>query len=159
MGAEPKDREDFLAHIDWLHHYLTTKPAPTYRLQSTRQRPGRGKQVFAALRELSPPASAPAPSCRWPKIGTDRERMDTWNAKAAAEANQVVDDMGIERKGLVEEPLTGYVAQYLDGIWLRAPICTTDQCRPCTTCCCHRRNGRNASTVATTSTIRSRSVT
>jgi hypothetical protein len=29
--------------------------------------------------------------------------------------------MGIERKGLVEEPLTGYVAQYLDGIWLRAP--------------------------------------
>ena len=47
--------------------------------------------------------------------------MDTWNAKAAAEANKVVEDMGIERKGLVEEPLTGYVAQYLDGIWLRAP--------------------------------------
>jgi len=29
--------------------------------------------------------------------------------------------MGIQRKGLVEAPLTGYVAQFLDGIWLRAP--------------------------------------
>lgn len=30
-------------------------------------------------------------------------------------------DMGLERKGLVEEPLIGYVAPFLDGIWLRAP--------------------------------------
>jgi hypothetical protein len=29
--------------------------------------------------------------------------------------------MGTQRKGLVEAPLTGYVAQFLDGIWLRAP--------------------------------------
>jgi len=29
--------------------------------------------------------------------------------------------MGIVREGLVEEPLSGYVAQFLDGIWLRAP--------------------------------------
>ena len=29
--------------------------------------------------------------------------------------------MGIERKGLVEEPLKGYVVPFLDGIWLRAP--------------------------------------
>jgi hypothetical protein len=36
-------------------------------------------------------------------------------------SNKVVSDMGIERKGLVEEPLIGYVAQFLDGIWLRAP--------------------------------------
>ena len=47
--------------------------------------------------------------------------MDTWSKQAAIEANQVVKDMGIERKGLVEAPLTGYVAQFLDGIWLRAP--------------------------------------
>jgi len=29
--------------------------------------------------------------------------------------------MGFQRKGLVEAPLIGYNAQYLDGIWLRAP--------------------------------------
>ncbi len=56
-----------------------------------------------------------------PEIGTDRGRIDTWGEKAAIEANQVVKKMGIERPGLVEAPLTGYVAQFLDGIWLRAP--------------------------------------
>jgi hypothetical protein len=29
--------------------------------------------------------------------------------------------MGLERKGLVEEDLIGYVAPFLDGIWLKAP--------------------------------------
>jgi hypothetical protein len=29
--------------------------------------------------------------------------------------------MGIERKGLVEENPSGYIAAFLDGIWLRAP--------------------------------------
>lgn len=121
MGAEPKDREDFLAHIDWLHHYLTTKPAPTYPFAIDQAKAGQGKQVFAAHCAGCHASERTGTVVPLAEIGTDRERMDTWNAKAAAEANQVVDDMGIERKGLVEEPLTGYVAQYLDGIWLRAP--------------------------------------
>ena len=54
-------------------------------------------------------------------VGTDRGRLDTWNKQAAIEANKVVRDMGIERKGLVEETLDGYIAAFLDGIWLRAP--------------------------------------
>jgi hypothetical protein len=29
--------------------------------------------------------------------------------------------MGLERKGLVEEKLDGYIATFLDGVWLRAP--------------------------------------
>ena len=29
--------------------------------------------------------------------------------------------MGLERKGLVEDTLDGYIAAFLDGIWLRAP--------------------------------------
>jgi len=32
-----------------------------------------------------------------------------------------VREFGLERKGLVEEPLGGYVASFLDRIWLRAP--------------------------------------
>ena len=40
---------------------------------------------------------------------------------AAIKANQVVKEMGLERKGLVEEDLPGYHIPYLDGLWLRAP--------------------------------------
>jgi hypothetical protein len=36
-------------------------------------------------------------------------------------ANQAVKDMGIERKGLVEADPSGYIAAFLDGIWLKAP--------------------------------------
>ena len=53
--------------------------------------------------------------------GHYRRTIGTWNERAAREANAVVAGMGIERPGLVEAPLTGYVAAFLDGIWLRAP--------------------------------------
>jgi hypothetical protein len=33
----------------------------------------------------------------------------------------VVKEMGLERRGLVEEDLIGYIAAFLDGIWLKAP--------------------------------------
>jgi hypothetical protein len=55
------------------------------------------------------------------EVGTDRGRLDSWNKGAAIKANQVVKEMGLERKGLVEEDLIGYVAPFLDGIWLKAP--------------------------------------
>ena len=55
------------------------------------------------------------------EIGTSRARLASWNKEAAVAANKVVVDMGLERAGLVEETLIGYVAQHLDGIWLRAP--------------------------------------
>src|SRR5439155_22050560 len=44
-----------------------------------------------------------------------------WNKDAAIAANKVVRDMGLERKGLVEATLGGYIVSFLDGIWLRAP--------------------------------------
>jgi len=47
--------------------------------------------------------------------------LDSWNKNAAIAANKVVRDMGLERKGLVEEDLIGYNNAFLDGIWLRAP--------------------------------------
>lgn len=55
------------------------------------------------------------------EVGTDRERFDSWNKEAAIKANITVADFGIERDPMVEEALTGYIAQHLDGIWLRAP--------------------------------------
>ena len=55
------------------------------------------------------------------EVGTDRERLDTWSKDAAIKANRVVREFGLELKGLVEKPLIGFVASFLDGIWLRAP--------------------------------------
>jgi hypothetical protein len=54
-------------------------------------------------------------------VGTDDNRLKSWNKQAAIQANQVVSDMGVERTGMVEEDLDGYIAVHLDGIWLRAP--------------------------------------
>ena len=121
MGAEPKDTDDFLGHIDWLVTYLSARRAPLYPFDIRPDRVNRGKKLFASHCASCHDSQRTGTVIPLAEIGTDRERMDTWNEKAAAEANQVVDDMGIERKGLVEEPLTGYVAQFLDGIWLRAP--------------------------------------
>src|SRR5207249_5864868 len=49
------------------------------------------------------------------------ERIKSWNRDAAIRANEEVKSFGIERRGLVEENPTGYIAAFLDGIWLRAP--------------------------------------
>jgi len=53
------------------------------------------------------------------EIGTDRERLDTWSQAAADAANAKVASFGITRKDMVFRD--GYVAQPLDGVWLRAP--------------------------------------
>src|SRR5262249_14319460 len=55
------------------------------------------------------------------EVGTDRNRLDSWNKNAAKVSNKVVSDMGLQRKGLVEADLDGYIVAFLDGIWLRAP--------------------------------------
>jgi mono/diheme cytochrome c family protein len=53
------------------------------------------------------------------KIGTDRERLDTWSQAAADQANRKVKEMGITRPEMVKN--FGYVSPPLDGVWLRAP--------------------------------------
>ena len=47
--------------------------------------------------------------------------MKSWSKQAAIESNKVVRNFGIERRGLVENEPSGYIAAFLDGIWLRAP--------------------------------------
>jgi mono/diheme cytochrome c family protein len=121
MGAAPKDTDDFLGHIDWLVDYLQNTPAPKYPFPIDATRAARGKAVFDANCAACHASALTGTIIPLSEIGTDRGRIDTWGKQAAIEANQVVGDMGIERRGLVEAPLTGYVAQFLDGIWLRAP--------------------------------------
>lgn len=121
LGAEPHDQRAFLAQVDWLLDYLGNKPAPKYPFAIDPARAARGKTVYAAQCARCHASARTGTVVAVKEVGSDPERLGTWNEKAAREANQVVRDMGIARKGLVEAPLTGYVAQFLDGIWLRAP--------------------------------------
>jgi mono/diheme cytochrome c family protein len=121
LGAAPHNKKDFLSHIDWLVDYLKNKPAPRYPFPINQAKATRGKLVFDANCARCHASERTGTRIPIAEIGTDPERIGTWNKQAAVEANKVVKDMGIERRGLVEEPLIGYVAQFLDGIWLRAP--------------------------------------
>lgn len=121
LGAAPHNKKDFLGQIDWLVDYLKNKPAPKYPFAIDQTKADRGRQVFDAHCARCHASDRTGTRIPIAEIGTDPERIGTWNKQAAIEANKAVKDMGIERVGLVEEPLIGYVAQFLDGIWLRAP--------------------------------------
>ena len=121
LGAAPKRKEEFLGHMTWLKEYLGAKPAPKYPFPIDQQKATAGKPVFdahCASCHASDRTGKPVPAA---EVGTDRNRIDTWSKDAAIAANKVVSDMGIDRKGLVEEALVGYIAVHLDGVWLRAP--------------------------------------
>lgn len=121
LNAEPHDREDFLAQIDWLVKYLSEKPAPKYPFPIVQTLAEDGKAVFdnnCARCHASERTGTRVPVA---EVGTDAERLKTWSKKAAIESNKVVRSFGIERPGLVENEPSGYIAAFLDGIWLRAP--------------------------------------
>ncbi len=121
MGAEPKDKTEFQGHIDWLVNYLSNKPVPKYPFAIDVVAAARGKSVFTAHCAGCHASARTGTVMPLAEIGTDRGRMDTWGKQEAIAGNKAVSDLGIERKGLVEAPLTGYLVQFLDGIWLRAP--------------------------------------
>lgn len=121
LGAPPKDNAKFLAEIDWMLDYLKAARAPAYPFPVDAALAEQGKAVFEATCARCHASERTGAVVPIEEVGTSRDRMDTWNEKAAHEANQVVTEMGIEREGLVEEPLRGYIAAFLDGIWLRAP--------------------------------------
>ena len=121
LGAAPHDKNDFLKQVDWLLDYLGNTPAPQYPFAIDQALAARGKSVFDSNCMQCHASERTGTRIPIAEIGTDRGRMDTWSKQAAIESNKVVRDMGLQRTGLVEEPLIGYVAQVLDGIWLRAP--------------------------------------
>jgi hypothetical protein len=121
LGAPPANKADFLDQVKWLKDYLSALPPPKYPFPINPARAAAGMTVFdanCATCHASAKTGTPLPLA---DVGTDRGRLDSWNKGAAIKANKVVKDMGLERKGLVEEDLIGYVAPFLDGIWLKAP--------------------------------------
>jgi len=82
------------------------------------------------------------------EIGTDPERM--YSKDAAAEANRRVKQMGIDRPPMVDtQDPYGYVSPPLDGIWLRALICTMARFRHCVICSIHPTSVRRLFIAAT----------
>ena len=121
LGAAPANKADFVGQVKWLKDYLSELPAPKYPFAINTAKATAGKPLFdanCAACHASDKTGTPLPLAA---VGTGRGRLDSWNKGAAIKANQVVKDMGLERKGLVEEDLIGYVAPFLDGIWLKAP--------------------------------------
>jgi len=121
LGAAPKSNKEFLAQVDWLHDYLGNLPAPKYPFAIDQNRAALGKPLFEQHCASCHASGRTGTVLPLAEINTDAERIGTWSKDAAIAANKVVTKMGINRPGLVEAPLTGYVAQFLDGIWLRAP--------------------------------------
>ena len=121
LGAEPKSNAEFVSQVEWLHGYLRERPAPKYPYAIDTDLAEIGQGVFTqncARCHYSERTGTPVPLA---EVGTSADRLETWNKEAAIAANDVVEEMGLDRKGLVEESLIGYVAVHLDGIWLRAP--------------------------------------
>jgi mono/diheme cytochrome c family protein len=121
LGAAPHNKNDFLGHVKWMHEYLSAVQAPKYPFPVDAQKAAAGKAVFDANCAKCHASERTGTRVPVDEVGTDRNRLDTWSKEAAVAANKVVRDMGLERKGLVEETLNGYIASFLDGIWLRAP--------------------------------------
>jgi mono/diheme cytochrome c family protein len=121
LGAGPANNRVFLEEIRWLTKYLEEYQAPKFPFPVDQAKAAAGKAVF----------DAQCASCHWSErtgtvvsvqeVGTDDERIKSWNKQAAIRSNETVKALGIERRGLVEEDPTGYIAAFLDGIWLRAP--------------------------------------
>lgn len=121
LGAAPHDKQDFLKQVEWLHEYLGKMPAPKYPFMIDAPKAAAGKTVFdsnCASCHASARTGTPVPV---DEVKTDGNRLESWNKEAAVIANNEVKKMGLERKGLVEAKLNGYIASFLDGIWLRAP--------------------------------------
>jgi hypothetical protein len=121
LGAQPGSNKVFLDEVHWLNKYLDEYQAPKFPFPIDQARATSGKAVFdanCASCHWSPRTGTVVPQS---EVGTDIERIKSWNKDAAIRANEEVKSFGIDRKGLVEANPTGYIAAFLDGIWLRAP--------------------------------------
>jgi cytochrome c5 len=121
IGAAPKNKNEFREEVKWLQQYLREKAPPKFPFPIDGALAASGKTVFDANCAGCHASDKTGKRMPLDAVGTDPERIWTWSKDNAIAANKVVKGFGIERKGLVEEPLVGYNAPFLDGLWLRAP--------------------------------------
>jgi hypothetical protein len=121
LGIVAKPQAEFAAHMDWLVEYLGSLPPPPYPFPLDQALAATGHGLFDAQCARCHASERTGKSVRVEEVGTDRNRIASWNKEAAIAANRTATELGAERRGMVEEPLDGYIAVHLDGIWLRAP--------------------------------------
>jgi mono/diheme cytochrome c family protein len=121
LNADPHDRDDFMGQIDWLVKYLSELQAPKYPFPVKADQANAGKTIFESNCARCHASERTGTRVPAEEVGTDQERLKSWSKQAAIESNKVVRNFGIERRGLVENEPSGYIAAFLDGIWLRAP--------------------------------------
>ena len=121
LGAAPHNRQDFLDQVAWLEKYLGELAPPSYPFPINRELAKSGKAVFDQTCATCHASGRTGKRVPVEEVGTDPERLKTWSKQAAIDSNKKVRSFGIERRGLVETEPSGYIAAFLDGIWLRAP--------------------------------------
>ena len=121
LGIIVEPQEDFEEQVAWLEDYLGNRPPPAWPFALDESLAATGKGVFDAVCARCHASGRTGTRLPLGEVGTDDNRLRSWNKDAAVKANQVVAAMGVERTGMVEESLDGYIAVHLDGVWLRAP--------------------------------------
>lgn len=122
LGIVAEPQSDFLRQIDWLLKYLSELPAPAYPFPVDKALALAGESLFAAQCARCHQSERTGKRVPLAELGTDENRILSWNHAAAKAANEKALELGVERRGMVEdEPLDGYIAVHLDGVWLRAP--------------------------------------
>lgn len=118
-GTTPENLD--LAVMERIENFLKELPPPEYPFEIDEQLAAEGEAVY----------DAHCASCHTPgqgrtgqvipveEVGTDRHRVDMWEAKDAQAYNDKYRDY--EWKFNQFQDLDGYAAVPLDGLWLRAP--------------------------------------
>ena len=121
LGAPP--RPWFLDRMAELDSWLSQLPPPPYPFPIDQTLAAAGRPLYETYCAECHEVGRKYTNKIIPlaQIGTDRERMLSWNGEAAKIANRRVRDMGIDRPPMVETNPSGYQSPPLDGIWLRAP--------------------------------------
>ena len=120
-GAPPASNREFLEEVEWLTKYLEGYRAPPFPFPTVDAKVAEGKDVFEEYCARCHGSKRAGTVVPIDEVRTDRERLWSWNEQAAKRSNEIVRSFGIHRKGLVEDDPKGYIAAFLDGIWLRAP--------------------------------------
>lgn len=114
---------EMLARMEAINDWLVQLPPPEYPFEVDDELAAQGRPLYEAhcanCHEMGWDQGLVGTVIQIDEIGTDRERLDTWSQAAADEANRAVAEVGIDRRDMVATD--GYVAQPLDGVWLRAP--------------------------------------
>ena len=122
LGIVAEPQRDFLHHIDWLLDYLSNLPPPPYPFPIDQALAHAGEALFTAECARCHRSERTGKRVPLTEVGTDENRILSWSHAAARAANAKALELGVQRRGMIDdEPLNGYIAVHLDGVWLRAP--------------------------------------